>query len=53
MRFKSLTRVYDFIEVIHIKMSHSTKNDSFPMYILFTIIYLLQEQGLNHNHYFW
>jgi hypothetical protein len=52
MRFKDLTRVYDFLQVLHIKRSHYTKNDYFPMNILFTIIYLLQEQKLNPNKYY-
>jgi hypothetical protein len=52
MRFKGLTRVYDFLQVLHIKRSHYTKNDYFPMYILFTIIYLLQEHKLNPNKYY-
>jgi hypothetical protein len=51
MRFKSLTRVYDFLQVIHIKMRQTTKNDHLLMYILFTIIYLLQEQKLNPRNY--
>jgi hypothetical protein len=51
MRFTSLTRVYDFLQVIHIKRRQSTKNDHLAMYILFTIIYLLQEQKLNHRNY--
>jgi hypothetical protein len=51
MRFKNLTRVYDFLQVLHIKRSHSTKNYYFPMHILFTIIYLLQEYKLNPNKY--
>jgi hypothetical protein len=44
--------VYDFLQVLHIKRSHCTKSDYFPMYILFTIIYLLQEQKLNPNKYY-
>jgi hypothetical protein len=52
MRFKCLIRVYDFLQVLHIKWSHSTNNDSFPMYILFTTIYLLQKQKLNHRNYY-
>jgi hypothetical protein len=51
MRFKSLKRVYDFLQVLQINMSHSTKNDYLPMYILFTIIYLLKEQKLNPINY--
>jgi hypothetical protein len=29
-----------------------TNNEHFTMHILFFTIYLLQEQRLNHNHYF-
>jgi hypothetical protein len=41
----------DFLQVIHIKRCQSTRNDYLPMYILFTIIYLLQEQKLNPRNY--
>jgi hypothetical protein len=41
----------DFIHVLKIKRKHTTKNEYFPMPILFTTIYLLQEQRLNHINY--
>jgi hypothetical protein len=47
MRFMHLIMFSDFIQVLRIKESHSIKNDYLPMYILFTIIYLLHK--LNHN----
>jgi hypothetical protein len=50
MRLVRLTWFYDFIQLLHIKR-HSTKNYYFPMYILFIIIYLLQEHKLNPRNY--
>jgi hypothetical protein len=44
--------LYDFMQVLNIKREHPTNNEYFPMYILFTRIYLLQEQKLNHRNYF-
>jgi hypothetical protein len=41
----------DFMQVLHIKRRHPTKNEYFPMHILFTTIYLLQEHKLNHRNY--
>jgi hypothetical protein len=32
-------------------MKHHTKNGCFPMHIIFTTIYSLTEQKLNHNKY--
>jgi hypothetical protein len=32
-------------------MKHHTKNEYFSIHIIFTIIYSLQEQKLNHNKY--
>jgi uncharacterized protein with PQ loop repeat len=52
MRLVILTWFSDFMQVLDIKRSHSTKNDYLPMYILFTIIYLLQEHKLNPNKYY-
>jgi hypothetical protein len=40
-----------FVQVLNSKRKHPTKNEYFPMYILFTIFYLLQEQKLNHRNY--
>jgi hypothetical protein len=39
----------DFIQVIYHIRKHPTKNEYFPKHILFTIIYLLREQILNHR----
>jgi hypothetical protein len=52
MHFINLNMFSDFIQVLNIKRKHSTKNDHFPKHILFTIIYLSQEQNLNHNKYY-
>jgi dihydrofolate reductase len=47
----NLTRLHDFMQVLHIKTSYSTKDDYFPAHIQFTAIYLLQKQKLKHNNY--
>jgi hypothetical protein len=41
----------DFMQILHIKRRHPTKNEYFPMHILFTTIYLMQEHKLNHRNY--
>jgi hypothetical protein len=41
----------DFIQILHIKRRQHTKNEYFPMHILFTTIYLLQEHKSNHRNY--
>jgi hypothetical protein len=47
----NLNKLYDCIQVEYSTRKHSTKNEYFPMPILFTIIYLLYEQKLNlRNH---
>jgi hypothetical protein len=46
-----LIMFFDFMQVLHIRSRHPTKNEYFPMHILFTTIYLLQEQKLNHSNY--
>jgi hypothetical protein len=51
MRFMHLIMFFDFMQVLHIRSRHPTKNEYFPMHILFTTIYLLQEQKLNHSNY--
>jgi hypothetical protein len=51
MQFINLTMLYDFMQVLHIKRKHPTKNEYFPMPILFTIIYLMLEQKLNYRNY--
>jgi hypothetical protein len=37
----NLNKLYDCIQVEYSTRKHSTKNEYFPMPILFTIIYLL------------
>jgi hypothetical protein len=44
--------LYDFIQDLNIKRRLYTKDDYFSTNMLFTTIYLLQEQKLNHNNYF-
>jgi hypothetical protein len=51
MYFMSLNKFSDFIEVLNSIRKHPTKNDYLPMHILFTTIYLLQEQIVNHRNY--
>jgi hypothetical protein len=51
MRFVNLIVLSDFIQVLNILRKHPTKNEYFPMHILFTTIYLLQEQELNPRIY--
>jgi hypothetical protein len=47
----NLTRLLNFIQVLHIKRRHSTKNDYFSKHIYFIIFYLLQKEKLKHNNY--
>jgi hypothetical protein len=47
----NLILLSDFMYVLNSKWKHPTKNEHFPMHILFTTIYLLQEQKLNPNKY--
>jgi hypothetical protein len=47
----SLNKFSDFMQVPNCLRNHYTKNEYFPKHVLFTIIYLLQEQILNHNNY--
>jgi hypothetical protein len=39
------------MKVLDIKMKHPTTNKYFPKHILFSKIYLFQEQKLNHRNY--
>jgi predicted DNA-binding protein YlxM (UPF0122 family) len=39
MRYMNLTMLFDFIQVLLSKRKHSTKDEYFPKYILFTTIY--------------
>jgi hypothetical protein len=41
MRFMNLIILFDFIKVLHINRSLSTKDEHFSKHILFTMIYLL------------
>jgi hypothetical protein len=43
----SLNNLYDFIPVLYSTRKHYTKNKYFPLHILFSTFYLLQEQQLN------
>jgi hypothetical protein len=52
MIFKNLKRMYDFLHYLHINSSYYTKNEHFPMHILFTTFYLLQKQKLNYRTYY-
>jgi hypothetical protein len=42
----------DFMQVLYSSMKPPTKNLYFSKYILFTMIYLLQEQNLNPRKYY-
>jgi hypothetical protein len=44
--------LYYFMQVLNSIYKHPTKNEYFPKHILFSTIYLMQEQKLNHNKYF-
>jgi hypothetical protein len=41
----------DFMQVLHNIYKHPTKNEYLPKHILFSTIYLMQEQKLNPNKY--
>jgi hypothetical protein len=41
--------ISSFMQGLNSTRKYYTKNESFPMHILFTTVYLLQEQELNHN----
>jgi hypothetical protein len=47
----SLNMLSYFMQVLNSTRKHYTKNDYFPMHIMFTRIYLLQEEKLNPNKY--
>jgi hypothetical protein len=42
----------DYLQVLNSKIKHSTLDEYFPSHILFTTIYLLLEEILNHRNYF-
>jgi hypothetical protein len=52
MRLVRIKWFSDFIEVLNSTWKCPTKNDYFPMHILFTIFYLLQDQKLNPRNYY-
>jgi hypothetical protein len=47
----SLNKFSNFIHVLYSITKHWVKNDYFPIHILFTTIYLLQEHKLNPKNY--
>jgi hypothetical protein len=47
----SLNMLSEFMQVLKSKRKPPTKTKYFPMHILFTTIYLLQEQKLDHRIY--
>jgi hypothetical protein len=47
----NLTRIHYFLQVLGIKMDHTTKDDYFSKHIQFTTIYLQPKQRLKHNNY--
>jgi hypothetical protein len=51
MRFLPLIMFSNFIQVINSAREYYTKNEYIFMYILFSTIYLLQGQQLNHDKY--
>jgi hypothetical protein len=51
MHFVSLNHFSGFILVLNNIRNHPTKNECFCMHILFTTIYLLHKQKLNHENY--
>jgi hypothetical protein len=51
MRLVRLTWFYDFIQVLYYARKPPTKNLYLPKHILFSTIYLLQEQKLNPRNY--
>jgi hypothetical protein len=44
-----LIMLYDFTQVLYSTRKFPTKNYYFYKHILFSTIYLMQEQNLNHN----
>jgi hypothetical protein len=48
----NLIMLSDYMKVLNSKKKHPTNNKYFSRHILFTIIYLLQEQKLNPRNYF-
>jgi hypothetical protein len=51
MHYMHLIFIYDFLHVLYSAGKLSTKNEYFSKHILFSTIYLLQEQKLNPRNY--
>jgi hypothetical protein len=51
MHFRILILPSDFMQVLNIIRKHYTNNEYFPKHMVFTMIYLLQEQKLNPRNY--
>jgi hypothetical protein len=51
LHFSNLIILSDFMHVLNSIRKHYAKDEYFPKHILFTTIYLLQEQKLNPNKY--
>jgi hypothetical protein len=47
----NLIMLSDFIQVLISRRKHTTKNEYFTRHIIFTTIYLLQEEKLNPKNY--
>jgi hypothetical protein len=52
MHDMNINKFHDFIQVAYSMGKLYTNNYYFPKHILFTTIYLLQEQNLNPRNYF-
>jgi hypothetical protein len=51
MRLVILTWSFDFMQVLYSIRKHPATNEYFPMLIIITTIYSLQEPNLNHGNY--
>jgi hypothetical protein len=51
MHFLNLNNLYDFMQVLNSIRKYHTMIEHFYKHILFSTIYLLQEQKLNPNKY--
>jgi hypothetical protein len=51
MHSMSLNKFFDFMYVLNSIRKHYTKNKHFPKHILFSTLYLLQEQKLHPRNY--
>jgi hypothetical protein len=48
----TLNMLFDFMQVLNSNRKHPTRNEYFPMHILFTTFYLMHEQKLNPKNYY-